>query len=216
MDARINIKNLEKLVNSPAGNLYSFDIEEVYGKMLARQLGDDIKCYCTFSSHNGIQIDAIQKNVPIQMFKEDYSKILSYAKKLFGSKKEVEEAQIKSKWDFLSSYVYMKRNEKGKFLHFKDVSPYFRYSHENIFHLISYAKNGEKSNITFYPKKDSNYHISSGCVWYSIFMDFQKHDIKEYGVTMKFFQNGKILLEGLSNKEWNKIEYLLNLIGSIY
>lgn len=197
---------------------YQYDVEDLYGEMIASKLSKEFGIYVGFRDRYFI-CDSVGFKVYFRDVK-DYKQLYSMIKDKIGD--GVDDAKLKDKFH----YLFGELSVESKIGEFHDYS---RGSFDSMqfFDLLWYLKTDEfirdgsighklmdvaqayadkyKDDIAtyFYPRTYLQYQIR-----YGSWIDLSTVDDKFSGWQIKFFQNGKVQMKGLSAEDWDKIVHI--------
>lgn len=197
---------------------YEYEVEDLYGKMIANKLDQEFDIYIGYRDKYFIS-DAIDLKVYFRDIK-DYNELYNLIKAKIGE--DDTDAKLKSKFHYLF-------NEVGIESKVGEMKDYSRSSFDSMgfFDLLWYLKTGElerdgrighklmdvaqdyadkyidDTSTYFYPRNYLQYQIRKG-EW----IDLTTVDPKFSGWQVKFFQNKKIQIKGMSDEYWDKIVHL--------
>jgi hypothetical protein len=200
---------------------YQYDVEDLYGKMIASKLSEEFGIYVGFRDKYFI-CDSVGFKVYFRDVK-DYKQLYSMIKDKIGD--GADDAKLKDKFH----YLFGELSVESKIGEFHDYS---RGSFDSMqfFDLLWYLKTDEfirdgsigyklmdvaqayadkykdDTATYFYPRTYLQYQIR-----YGSWIDLSTVDDKFSGWQIKFFQNGKVQMKGLSTEDWDKIVYLDNI-----
>lgn len=197
---------------------YQYDVEDLYCKMIASKLSEEFGIYVGFRDRYFI-CDSVEFKVYFRDVK-DYKQLYSMIKDKIGD--GADDAKLKDKFH----YLFGELSVESKIGEFHDYS---RSSFDSMgfFDLLWYLKTDEfirdgsighklmdvaqayadkykdDTATYFYPRTYLQYQIR-----YGSWIDLSTVDDKFSGWQIKFFQNGKVQMKGLSTEDWDKIVHL--------
>ena len=197
---------------------YQYDVEDLYGKMIASKLSKEFGIYVGFRDRYFI-CDSVGFKVYFRDVK-DYKQLYSMIKDKIGN--DVDDTKLKDKFHYLFSELSVE-SKIGEFHNYSRTS----FPTMMFFDLLWYLKTDEfvrdgsighklmdvaqeyadkypTDNATyFYPRSGLQYQVR-----YGEWIDMTTVDPKFSGWQIKFFQNGKVQMKGLSSEDWDKIVHL--------
>ena len=197
---------------------YQYDVEDLYGKMIASKLSEEFGIYVGFRDRYFI-CDSVGFKVYFRDVK-DYKQLYSMIKDKIGD--GADDAKLKDKFHYLFSELSVESKigefhdySRGSFdsMQFFDLLWYLKTDEfirdSSIGHKLmdvaqNYADKYPTDNATyFYPRSGLQYQVR-----YGEWIDMTTVDPKFSGWQIKFFQNGKVQMKGLSVEDWDKIVHL--------
>ena len=199
---------------------YQYQVEELYGKLIAKYLDKQFDIYVSFDERSKyFRCDAIGLNVSMNKL-NDYNELFDIIKSKLDNVGD--EAKLKNKFHYLFDEISVE-SKVGEFHNYSRTS----FPTMMFFDLLWYLKTDEfvrdgsigyklmdvaqeyadkytDDNATyFYPRSALQYQIR-----YGTWIDLATVDPKFSGWQIKFFQNGKVQMKGLSTEDWDKIIHL--------
>lgn len=197
---------------------YQYDVEDLYGKMIASKLSEEFGIYVGFRDRYFI-CDSVGFKVYFRDVK-DYKQLYSMIKDTIGD--GADDAKLKDKFHYLFGELSVESKvgefhdySRGSFdsMQFFDLLWYLKTDEfirdGSIGHKLMdvaqvYADKYKDDTATyFYPRTYLQYQIR-----YGSWIDLSTVDDKFSGWQIKFFQNGKVQMKGLSTEDWDKIIHL--------
>ena len=199
---------------------YQYQVEELYGKLIAKYLDKQFDIYVSFDERSKyFRCDAIGLNVSMNKL-NDYNELFDIIKSKLDNVGD--EAKLKNKFHYLFDEISVE-SKVGEFhnysrssfptMQFFDLLWYLKTNEfirdGSIGHKLmdvaqDYADKYPTDNATyFYPRSGLQYQVR-----YGEWIDMTTVDPKFSGWQIKFFQNGKVQMKGLSAEDWDKIVHL--------
>ena len=197
---------------------YQYQVEELYGKMIASKLSKEFGIYVGFQDRYFI-CDSVGFKVYFRDVK-DYKQLYSMIKDKIGD--DVDDTKLKDKFHYLFSELSVESKigefhdySRGSFdsMQFFDLLWYLKtdefvrggsIGHKLMDVAQEYADKYTDDTATyFYPRSVLQYQIR-----YGSWIDLTTVDPKFSGLQIKFFQNGKVQMKGLSAEDWDKIIHI--------
>ena len=197
---------------------YQYDIENLYGKMIASKLSKEFGIYVGFRDRYFI-CDSVGFKVYFRDVK-DYKQLCSMIKDKIGD--DVDDTKLKDKFHYLFSELSVESKigefhdySRGSFdsMQFFDLLWYLKTNEfirdgsigSNLMNVAqNYADKYPTDNATyFYPRSGLQYQVR-----YGEWIDMTTVNPKFNGLQIKLFQNGKVQMKGLSAEDWDKIIHL--------
>ena len=197
---------------------YQYDVEDLYGEMIASKLSKEFGIYVGFRDRYFI-CDSVGFKVYFRDVK-DYKQLYSMIKDKIGD--GADDAKLKDKFHYLFSELSVESKigefhdySRGSFdsMQFFDLLWYLKtdefirdgsIGHKLMDVAQAYADKYKDDTATyFYPRTYLQYQIR-----YGSWIDLSTVDDKFSGWQIKFFQNGKVQMKGLSVEDWDKIVHL--------
>ena len=197
---------------------YQYDVEDLYGEMIASKLSKEFGIYVGFRDRYFV-CDSVGFKVYFRDVK-DYKQLYSMIKDKIGD--DVDDTKLKDKFHYLFSELSVESKigefhdySRGSFdsMQFFDLLWYLKtdefvrggsIGHKLMDVAQDYADKYSDDNATyFYPRSVLQYQIR-----YGSWIDLTTVDPKFSGLQIKFFQNGKVQMKGLSSEDWDKIIHL--------
>ena len=199
---------------------YEYQVEELYGKLIAKYLDKQFDIYVSFDERSKyFRCDAIGLNVSMDKL-NDYNELFDIIKSKLDNVGD--EAKLKNKFHYLFDEISVE-SKVGEFhnysrssfptMMFFDLLWYLKtdefvrdgsIGHKLMDVAQEYADKYTDDNATyFYPRSALQYQIR-----YGTWIDLATVDPKFSGWQIKFFQNGKVQMKGLSSEDWDKIVHL--------
>ena len=194
---------------------YQYDVEDLYGKMIANKLSEEFGIYVGFRDRYFI-CDSVGFKVYFRDIK-DYKQLYTMIKDKIGD--GADDAKLKDKFHYLFGELSVESKigefhdySRGSFdsMQFFDLLWYLKtdefirdgsIGHKLMDVAQAYADKYKDDTATyFYPRTYLQYQIR-----YGSWIDLSTVDDKFSGWQIKFFQNGKIQMKGLSAEDWGKI-----------
>ena len=197
---------------------YQYQVEDLYGKMIASKLSKEFGIYVGFRDRYFI-CDSVGFKVYFRDVK-DYKQLYSMIKDKIGD--DVDDTKLKDKFHYLFDEISVE-SKVGEFHDYSRGS----FDSMGFFDLLWYLKTDEfirdgsigrklmdvaqdyadkytdDTATYFYPRTYLQYQIR-----YGTWIDLATVDPKFNGWQIKFFQNGKVQMKGLSTEDWDKIVHL--------
>ena len=199
---------------------YQYQVEELYGKLIAKYLDKQFDIYVSFDERSKyFRCDAIGLNVSMNKL-NDYDELFDIIKSKLGNVGD--EAKLKNKFHYLFDEISVE-SKVGEFHNYSRTS----FPTMIFFDLLWYLKTNEfirdgsighklmdvaqeyadkytdDNSTYFYPRSVLQYQIR-----YGSWIDLTTVDPKFSSLQIKFFQNGKVQMKGLSSEDWDKIVHL--------
>lgn len=197
---------------------YQYDVEDLYGKMIASKLSEEFEIYVGFRDRYFI-CDSVGFKVYFRDVK-DYKQLYSMIKDTIGD--GADDAKLKDKFHYLFGELSVESKvgefhdySRGSFdsMQFFDLLWYLKtdefirdgsIGHKLMDVAQAYADKYQDDTATyFYPRTYLQYQIR-----YGSWIDLSTVDDKFSGWQIKFFQNGKVQMKGLSVEDWDKIVHI--------
>ena len=197
---------------------YQYDVEDLYGEMIASKLSEEFGIYVGFRDRYFI-CDSVGFKVYFRDVK-DYKQLYSMIKDKIGD--DADDAKLKDKFHYLFGELSVESKigefhdySRGSFdsMQFFDLLWYLKtdefirdgsIGHKLMDVAQAYADKYKDDTATyFYPRTYLQYQIR-----YGSWIDLSTVDDKFSGWQIKFFQNGKVQMKGLSVEDWDKIVYI--------
>ena len=197
---------------------YQYDVEDLYGKMIASKLSEEFGIYVGFRDRYFI-CDSVGFKVYFRDVK-DYKQLYSMIKDEIGD--GADDAKLKDKFHYLFGELSVESKigefhdySRGSFdsMQFFDLLWYLKtdefirdgsIGHKLMDVAQTYADKYKDDTATyFYPRTYLQYQIR-----YGSWIDLSTVDDKFSGWQIKFFQNGKVQMKGLSAEDWDKIVHI--------
>jgi hypothetical protein len=197
---------------------YQYDVEDLYGKMIASKLSEEFGIYVGFQDRYFI-CDSVGFKVYFRDVK-DYKQLYSMIKDKIGD--GVDDAKLKDKFHYLFGELSVESKigefhdySRGSFdsMQFFDLLWYLKtdefirdgsIGHKLMDVAQAYADKYKDDTATyFYPRTYLQYQIR-----YGSWIDLSTVDDKFSGWQIKFFQNSKVQMKGLSAEDWDKIVHI--------
>ena len=197
---------------------YQYDVEDLYGKMIASKLSEEFGIYVGFRDRYFI-CDSVGFKVYFRDVK-DYKQLYSMIKDKIGDC--ADDAKLKDKFHYLFGELSVESKigefhdySRGSFdsMQFFDLLWYLKtdefirdgsIGHKLMDVAQAYADEYKDDTATyFYPRTYLQYQIR-----YGSWIDLSTVDDKFSGWQIKFFQNGKVQMKGLSTEDWDKIVHI--------
>lgn len=197
---------------------YQYDVEDLYGKMIASKLSEEFGIYVGFRDRYFI-CDSVGFKVYFRDVK-DYKQLYSMIKDKIGD--GADDAKLKDKFHYLFGELSVESKigefhdySRGSFdsMQFFDLLWYLKtdefirdgsIGHKLMDVAQNYADKYPTDNATyFYPRSGLQYQVR-----YGEWIDMTTVDPKFSGWQIKFFQNGKVQMKGLSAEDWDKIIHI--------
>ena len=196
---------------------YQYQVEDLYGEMIAHKLSEEFGIYVGFRDRF-FTCDSVGFKVSLRDVK-DYGQLRAMIEDKLGD--GVEDAKLKDKFH----YFFNELSLETKVGEFHDYSRSF--DSMLFFDLLWYLKTNEfirdgsighnlmdvdqdyadkypnDTETYFYPRTYLQYQIR-----YGSWIDLATVDTTFSGWQIKFFQNRKVQMKGLSMEDWNKIVYI--------
>lgn len=203
---------------------YQFQVEELYGKLIAHKLSQEFDIYIAFDERSKYFIcDSIGFKIRFYDVK-DFKQLHDMIEEQIGD--GVEDAKLYELFNYFFDQVSVE-SKVGEFHSYGRTSISSPFSSNTFFTLLWYIKTdklmkdysigSELMNVAqnyadkypndnatyFYPRSGLQYQVR-----YGEWIDMTTVDAKFSGWQMKFFQNGKVQMKGISDKDWDKIVHL--------
>ena len=199
---------------------YQYQVEELYGKLIAKYLDKQFDIYVSFDERSKyFRCDAIGLNVSMNKL-NDYNELFDMIKSKLDNVGD--EAKLKNKFHYFFDEISVESKigefrdySRGSFptMQFFDLLWYLKtdefirdgsIGHKLMDVAQDYADKYPTDNATyFYPRSGLQYQVR-----YGEWIDMTTVDPKFSGWQIKFFQNGKVQMKGLSTEDWDKIIHL--------
>jgi superfamily I DNA/RNA helicase len=199
---------------------YQYQVEELYGKLIAKYLDKQFDIYVSFDERSKyFRCDAIGLNVSMNKL-NDYNELFDMIKSKLDNVGD--EAKLKNKFHYLFDEISVESKigefhdySRGSFdsMQFFDLLWYLKtdefirdgsIGHKLMDVAQAYADKYKDDTATyFYPRTYLQYQIR-----YGSWIDLSTVDDKFSGWQIKFFQNGKVQMKGLSAEDWDKIVHI--------
>lgn len=199
---------------------YQYQVEELYGKLIAKYLDKQFDIYVSFDERSKyFRCDAIGLNVSMNKL-NDYNELFDMIKSKLDDAGD--EAKLKNKFHYFFDEISVESKigefhdySRGSFptMQFFDLLWYLKtdefirdgsIGHKLMDVAQDYADKYSDDNATyFYPRSGLQYQIR-----YGSWIDLTTVGPKFSGWQIKFFQNGKVQMKGLSVEDWDKIIHI--------
>ena len=199
---------------------YQYQVEELYGKLIAHKLYKDFGVYVSFDERSKyFRCDSIGLNVSMNKLK-DYNDLFDMIQEKLSD--GVEDAKLYDLFKYFFDNVSVE-SKVGEFHNYSrgsfpsnvfltllwyiktdDVMKDYSIGSKLMDIAQDYADKYPNDSATFfYPRTYLQYQVR-----YGEWIDLTTVDPKFSGWQIKFFQNGKVQMKGLSNDNWDKIIHL--------
>lgn len=200
---------------------YQYQVEALYGKLIAKELDKEFDVYVSYDENSKyFSCDAVNFKIAMRDVK-DYNDLYNMLKDKLSENNT--DAKLKNKFHYFFEEVGI----ESKVGEMKDYSRYSGFNSMGFFDLLWYLKTGEMKRdgsigrelmdvaqnyadkypndeqTYFYPRHGLQYQIR-----YGSWIDLTTVDPKFSGWQVKFFQNKKIQIKGMSDEYWDKIVHL--------
>lgn len=204
---------------------YEWDIRNLYNSMIANKLDDEFGIYVGYDEQSqNFRCDSIGFKIN-QRDVKSYDELRDLIKTKLSE--DVDSAILKDKFNYLFKELSVE-NKIGEFHDYSRVS----FDSQQFFDLLWYLKTDElrrdgskgselmnqaqnyadrydnDSATFFYPKDFLQYQIR-----YGSWIDLTTVSEKFSGWEIKFFQNGKVQMKGISDEDWNKIVHISEVVN---
>lgn len=203
---------------------YQFQVEELYGKLVANKLSQEFDIYIAFDERNKYFIgESIGFKVRFYDVK-DFKQLHDMIEEQIGD--GVEDAKLYELFNYFFDQVYVE-SKVGEFRDYARTRTTSAFSSNSFFTLLWYIKTDKMMNdysigsdlmnmaqnyadkyptdnaTYFYPRNGLQYQVR-----YGEWIDMTTVDPKFSGWQIKLFQNGKVQMKGLSAEDWDKIVHI--------
>ena len=203
---------------------YQTYIEELYGKLIANKLSQEFDIHVAYDERNKYFIcESIGFNVHFYDVK-DFKQLRDMIEEQIGD--GVEDAKLYELFNYFFDQVSVE-SKVGEFRDYGRTRMTSPFSSNAFFTLLWYIKTNKIMNdysigsdlmnvaqnyadkyptdnaTYFYPRSGLQYQVR-----YGEWIDMTTVDPKFTGWQIKFFQNGKVQMKGLSTEDWDKIIHL--------
>ena len=201
---------------------YEYQVEDLYGKMIASKLSKEFGIYVGFRDRYFI-CDSVGFKVYFRDVK-DYKQLYSMIKDKIGD--GAEDAKLYELFNYFFDQVSVE-SKVGEFRNYGRTSMTSPFSSNTFFTLLWYIKTDKIMNdysigsdlinvaqnyADKYPTDNATYFYPRDVLQYQIrygeWIDMTTVDPKFSSWQIKFFQNGKVQMKGLSAEDWNKIIHI--------
>ena len=217
--------NYEFMADLASEFKYQWMVEKLYGKLVADKLDQEFDVYVGYDESNGyFSCDAIGLKIAMRDVK-DYDDLFDMIKsKLEGGESD---AKLKNKFEWLFKELGVE-SKVGEFHDYSRSS----FNTMGFFDLLWYLKTDEfirdgsighdlmdtaQAYADKYPNDEATYFYPQDFLRYQIrqgeWIDMGTVDTKFSGWQIKFFKNGKIQMKGLSDKDWDKIVHIDEIVS---
>jgi hypothetical protein len=203
---------------------YQYQVEELYGNLVANKLSQEFDIHVAFDERSKYFIcDSIGFNIRFYDVK-DFKQLHDMIEEQIGD--DVEDAKLYELFNYFFDQVSVE-SKVGEFRDYSRTRMVSPFSSNTFFTLLWYIKTDKMMNnysigsdlmnvaqnyadkypndnaTYFYPRSGLQYQVR-----YGSWIDMTTVDPKFSGWQIKFFQNGKVQMKGISDKDWDKIIHL--------
>lgn len=203
---------------------YQYQVEELYGNLVANKLSQEFDIHVAFDERSKYFIcDSIGFKIRFYDVK-DFKQLHDMIEEQIGD--NVEDAKLYELFNYFFDQVSVE-SKVGEFRDYGRTSISSPFSSNTFFTLLWYIKTDKMMNnysigsdlmnvaqnyADKYPNDNATYFYPRSGLQYQVrygeWIDMTTVDPKFSGWQIKFFQNGKVQMKGISDKDWDKIIHL--------